>query len=1400
MSKYSKKFVNKVGRFLLVFVWVFVWVFSGWFENYNFLPKIQEAKAAASYFGKGTFDSGNGAITLTVPASYASGTLMFIIAESENEDIVTPNGWTNAPGSPKGTGTAKAAGAVRLEVFYRWATSSASIASTVIADSGDHTAGIMFGVNGIDTSNPFNTWGAGVDASATTSIFFPSVTTTIANALILNLIGLDKDGADSDTMQSGANARLTSFTEQHDQTVSTGDGGGVGFFTGFLASAGSTGTTTATGDTATTYAYITLALNPETSPDAPTLSRPENATTTTITTPVLIFTGTDPNSDNLEYNVQVDTSINFDSQGSNPVVYFDPGSDNGQGTIYAGAFSTRIGEVFNSSGGVLTSCKFRLVKNGSPTGNMYAYLYNVTGAYGTDAVPTGSPLATSNAVLASTTVTTPGGLVEFTFSDSYLMTSGTKYAIEIVYNEGGDASNYINVRLNVGISYEGNRFLYSTSYSGFSTDAIFYVYSSATSPVISASSTQHTGFSGGASHPYASGAEVTYTVQSALDPGTYYWRVAAIDPDGSNTYGDWSETRSFTVSTGNSAPAVSISQPPAEGATITQGDNYTVTYTLSDTDSTVTSTFYYDTNASGYDGTIIAGCTGVAEGTNTTCAWDTTGVSPGSYYVYGSTTDYISAPVRAYSLGSVTIESVTSSASFSLGVWVKPTNSFASKALAVKDNEIRLVTNASGQPICQIHNGTAWQAGATSTTALALGSWQYVSCVYDRSTLKIYINTIQTATVVMSGVDINDSTSTLDLGHDAGGGYADFQGYIDEFKYYKYARSAAQIKSDYIGIATKKGAVIRSVTVGEQDDQSQGLVAYYKFDETSFSTVLANVLDSSGNGNHLTAKNNASATTTAKFGGAASYDGADDYLCSDPNNDGACEDNNNMDITGALTIEAWVKFDAIGLDLDWIAGKYGGWNGFCKDDSNRLRFYSDTGAHYGYSQIFTWETDKWYHLAMKTVDGTIAGLKFYRDGVEYPVTVVAEGSIVASDGAFYTGTWYDGSHDFQGQIDDLKIYKTARTAEQIRRDYDTGPPAVAHWKMDEKTGQYAYDSSGNGNNGVLGSGDTSDSADPQWKSGKYGSALKFDGDNDDVLLTSSSQLAFSGNVDYTISGWVKTSTSAYPTTYSAFAGKWGDASIGYMIFFDDLGGIRIYSDASYCYTPFSTSYPADGKWHYLVGTKSGSVGQIYLDGVPLVMTVSTFSDNTITDMTGKFEIGSYNSNSGNNFAGLVDDVRVYNYARTPKQILEDMNAGHPSVGSPVGSYVAYWPLDEGQGATAYDKSINQSNLTLNSASWTKNGKFGGAWNGTSTNWLSRADDDDFDFTQLENFSISMWAKSDATANPSTKEFLLRKASSSAGYGLFFDNLGYPTFGIDDDTTWNPDATTSAQKDFYDGAW
>lgn len=83
----------------------------------------------------------------------------------------------------------------------------------------------------------------------------------------------------------------------------------------------------------------------------------------------------------------------------------------------------------------------------------------------------------------------------------------------------------------------------------WSTDASFGSYTSRVSDT-------HAGFTNISSttdtSPFNSGDSIEFTIQSGdslSNNTTYWWRVRARDPGGSNTYGEWSNMRSFTVDT-----------------------------------------------------------------------------------------------------------------------------------------------------------------------------------------------------------------------------------------------------------------------------------------------------------------------------------------------------------------------------------------------------------------------------------------------------------------------------------------------------------------------------------------------------------------------------------------------------------------------------------------------------------------------------------------------------------------------------------------------------------------------------------------------------------------------------------------------------------------------------------
>ena len=118
----------------------------------------------------------------------------------------------------------------------------------------------MIAIAGCPTvGNPWNVLTVGSSATSSTAASWPGLTTTVDDCLILEIIAT---GADIGTAQLGAltNGSYTSIVEQMDNWVTTGAGGGIGMVSATKATAGPTGSSTATLTTAATKAYMTLAM------------------------------------------------------------------------------------------------------------------------------------------------------------------------------------------------------------------------------------------------------------------------------------------------------------------------------------------------------------------------------------------------------------------------------------------------------------------------------------------------------------------------------------------------------------------------------------------------------------------------------------------------------------------------------------------------------------------------------------------------------------------------------------------------------------------------------------------------------------------------------------------------------------------------------------------------------------------------------------------------------------------------------------------------------------------------------------------------------------------------------------------------------------------------------------
>ena len=205
-----------------------------------------------------------------------------------------------------------------------------------------------------------------------------------------------------------------------------------------------------------------------------------------------------------------------------------------------------------------------------------------------------------------------------------------------------------------------------------------------------------------------------------------------------------------------------------------------------------------------------------------------------------------------------------------------------------------------------------------------------------------------------------------------------------------------------------------------------GLVAAYGFDEGTGTAVA----DASGNGNNGTAAG--PTWTIGKFGSALAFDGVNDWV--------TVPDSSSLDVTTAMTVEAWVLPTALGAIWRTVALKEGSGNYtyalYASTGTSRPSGNAVTGgSDHDLRGPATLGLDNWVHLAT-TYDG--ANLRLYVGGA-LVATQAASGSITVSSGVLRIGgTSVFANEFFAGRIDELRIYNRALTQAQIQADMATG--------------------------------------------------------------------------------------------------------------------------------------------------------------------------------------------------------------------------------------------------------------------------------------------------------------------------------------------------------------------------
>uniref|UniRef100_UPI00404A14A4 leucine-rich repeat protein n=3 Tax=Flavobacterium sp. TaxID=239 RepID=UPI00404A14A4 len=214
--------------------------------------------------------------------------------------------------------------------------------------------------------------------------------------------------------------------------------------------------------------------------------------------------------------------------------------------------------------------------------------------------------------------------------------------------------------------------------------------------------------------------------------------------------------------------------------------------------------------------------------------------------------------------------------------------------------------------------------------------------------------------------------------------------------------------------------------------------------------------------------------------------------------------------------------------------------------------------------------------------------------------------------------------------------------------------------------------------------------------------LNFDGTSDYVTLPNESNFDFTNQM--TVEFWMNSNTA--PQQWDGLVTK-GDDS--WRVALTESGTVAFAGTGAFS-DFYSTTSVTDGIWHHVAVTYNGSNAIIYIDGV---QESSLSATGNISNSNFAVAIGENLQPTGRFYTGNMDEVRIWNTAKTASQI---NNAKNCELQGDETGLVAYYKFNQGfnnsnngSETSLIDATANGNNGTLNS---------GFALSGTTSNFVS----------------------------------------------------------------------------------
>lgn len=196
-------------------------------------------------------------------------------------------------------------------------------------------------------------------------------------------------------------------------------------------------------------------------------------------------------------------------------------------------------------------------------------------------------------------------------------------------------------------------------------------------------------------------------------------------------------------------------------------------------------------------------------------------------------------------------------------------------------------------------------------------------------------------------------------------------------------------------------------------------------------------------------------------------------------------------------------------------------------------------------------------------------------------------------------------------------------------------------------------------------------------------AVQLNGSSAYVDLGAATALKFQSKA-YAVEAWVRPQTAGGPVV-----ARWaGSGQGGFQLRITNTGQVVL--DHGGGSVTSSQTIPA-GTYAHVAASFDGTVATLYVNGAYSASAALAYPN----DGTAALRIGA--AQSGGFFNGIVDEVRIWNRARSQAELAEER--GYRLIGNEPG-LTGYYRLDEGAGTTVYDQTDTAAHGTLTGgATW-----------------------------------------------------------------------------------------------------